>query len=109
MASTVMAALPSILAQSKGCLPYRNHLATSPALPASYLVCADDHPFDAGCSVDGRDCHERNDGRAVGIGNDAALARLVPIQVVCIDLWNDQGNALCHAEGRAVVHNLPMA
>ena len=93
----------------KGCHPHGSDLATSRALPVLYLVSADNHSPDAGCSVDGRDCHEGNDGGAVGVGNDAAFARLVPIQVVCIDLWDDQGNALCHPKGRAVVHHLPSA
>ena len=73
----------------------------------THLVGADDHAAHTGCAVQRRDGHERDDGGAVGVGDDAALSCAVPIQGVRVDLRNYQGNAVGHAERRAVVDHLP--
>ena len=72
----------------------------------SHLVGADNHALDLGKPVQRGDCHERNDGGAVGVGHDAPLALCHALQRIRVDLRNHQGNALCHPEGRAVVNNL---
>jgi hypothetical protein len=51
--------------------------------------------------------HERNDGAAVWVGDDAAfLPELHPRHRPGVHLGNDKGHTLCHAECAAIVHNL---
>mmetsp|Transcript_5308 Transcript_5308/g.14792 ORF Transcript_5308/g.14792 Transcript_5308/m.14792 type:complete len:260 (-) Transcript_5308:161-940(-) len=74
---------------------------------AGCLVGADDHALHRADLVEGRDSHQCNDGGAVGVGNDTALA-LAPLETshcLRIDFGDDQGHPVGHAEGRAVVHN----
>ena len=61
-----------------------------------------------GDAVQRSDCHQSNDGGAVGVGDDAPLAAadLDVGHVLGVDLWDDERDALGHAEGRAVVNNL---
>ena len=50
--------------------------------------------------VQGVDGHQRDDGGAVGVGDDA----LVLLHVLRIDLRHDQGHIRVHAEGAGVIH-----
>mmetsp|Transcript_13737 Transcript_13737/g.34646 ORF Transcript_13737/g.34646 Transcript_13737/m.34646 type:complete len:295 (+) Transcript_13737:148-1032(+) len=78
---------------------------------AGGLVRAHDHALDGADLVQRRDGHERDDGGAVGVGDDAALA-LAPLHArhrLGVHLRDDQRYALRHAVRRAVVHHLSVA
>lgn len=65
----------------------------------AYLVSADHHALDPGRPVQGGDGHEGDDGGAVGVGDDAPLARLHALHRLRVDLRDDQGHSFLHPEG----------
>ena len=64
------------------------------------LVAAGHNALDGAVVVQSVDGHQRNDGGAVGVGDDA----LVLLHVLRIDLRHDQGHIRVHAEGAGVIH-----
>ena len=64
------------------------------------LVAAGHDALDGTVVVQGVDGHQRDDGGAVGVGDDS----LVLLHVLRIDLRHDQGHIRVHAEGAGVIH-----
>mmetsp|Transcript_29365 Transcript_29365/g.74858 ORF Transcript_29365/g.74858 Transcript_29365/m.74858 type:complete len:407 (+) Transcript_29365:363-1583(+) len=71
------------------------------------LVGGHDHALDVGHAVQGGHGHQGNDGGAVGVGDDGALAaaNLDVRHVLRVHLRHNQGHTLSHAEGGRVVHD----
>ncbi len=65
------------------------------------LIRRDDQPLDAIAAVDRPQRRDRDDRRAVGIGDDS----LMLFDRLRIDLRDDQRDLRVHAEGRRVVHH----
>ena len=68
---------------------------------ARRLVRAHDHALDPHGAVQRRDRHERDDGAAVGVGDDARCSQR--IELVRIHLGHHEGDPFVHAEGARVV------
>ena len=64
------------------------------------LIGAGDHLLDLGDLADAAQGHQRDDGGAVRVGDDA----LVELRVIGVDLRHHQRNLRIHAEGGGIVH-----
>ena len=54
------------------------------------------------CAMQRVNCHQRNCGRAIRIGNETAMF----LYILPVDLWNNQWNVRIHSENRRVIdHN----
>ena len=77
-----------------------------PTCSAGCLIRTDYHSLDTRFLVQWCDTHQRNDGGAVGIGNDPRSSQFVRSHVLFVHLRDNQRHAFCHSEGGTVVHYL---
>ena len=78
-----------------GKLPHARH-----ARAADGLVGGGYHGLDGAGLSEGRHGHQRDDGGAVGVRDDAFM----PFRVLGVDLRHDQGHVLLQPEGAGIVH-----